>query len=122
MSILPGSRILNDTLALHTYVFYSDRNAHVLTQPMRFNFKRDGRRSTLQIHGILVELCLTKYKTVESLRGRVKLLAEVTPEGEMPTAWVRDQLLLEVARPDLVLKLGDKHTQTRLPFKGFIHV
>lgn len=89
---------------------------------MRINFKRAGKRSTLIIHGVMVDLCLARYQTVEALRARVRLLAETTPEGEMPTAWVRDQLMLEVANPDLVRKMGDKHTQARLPFKGFTYV
>lgn len=88
---------------------------------MRINFKREGNRSTLKLYGILVNFCLIKYQTAEVLRVRVKLLAEITPEGDMPTAWVRDQLLLEVASPDLVRKLGSKRTPICLPFKGYSH-
>lgn len=88
---------------------------------MRITFKRKNKRSALLLQGVLVNLCLIRYKTVEALRVRVRLLAENTPEGEKPSTWVRDQLILEVAKPDLVQALGDKHTQTRLPFKGFIY-
>ena len=85
-------------------------------------YNRNGKRTALIIQGVLVDLCLARYQTVEALRTRVRLLAENTPEGETPGAWVRDQLILEVAKPELVRNLGDEHNMAPLPFKGFIHL